>query len=360
MKYQDAYNKIKDFIENDTLGESGTRLISVQKLCKFCGISFVNTLKILRQLKNELYLCAIDQKLYVANGLAKKRSDLRKQIGNSKKIGILVPSFVNPFFAEITEKICEYLSANGYIPNIFLCKTSFETERDALKYFIQNNCEGVLILSPGHNSETIKAYNRFPLPFVVIGKVIDGLNTSYVTSENRSTGALVAKHLIINGYNRFIYIAPKHEHQEGDARFAGFLDGLSDSNQPMEYVHHIHFNSLDSAWKRKLSNYAESLGTNAKIGIFCYHDLIAFETYAYLTNAGFRIPQQIGIIGYDNLEISQIYKLTTCSYSYNEIVKQAFSCLRERIENYNIDNKFIKVQTILLARNSTNLSNSML
>ena len=346
-------------ISSNALGESGTRLISAQELCKLCNISFVNTLKIIRQLKNEFYLGAIDQKLYIANGLAKKRSDLRKQIGDSKKIGILVPSFVNPFFAEITEKICEYLADNEYTPIIFLCKKE-NKEIDALKYFIQNNCEGVLVLSPSHINETIKCYNRFPLPFVVIGKVIDGLNASYVTSENRSTGALVAKHLIINDYNRFVYIAQQHPNQEDDARFVGFLGGLKASNQPLEHIKTIQYDSLDSTWKRHLSMYIESLEENTRIGIFCYHDLIAFEAFAYLTNAGYRIPQQIGIIGYDNLEISQTYKLTTCSYSYNEIVKQAFTCLIERIEHSNSENKFIKVQTILLSRNSTKSNNTIL
>ena len=352
MKYQDAYNTIKEMLRSNALGESGTRLISAQELCKLCNISFVNTLKILRQLKDEFYLGAIDQKLYIANGLAKKRSDLRKQIGNTKKIGILVPSFVNPFFAEIAEKLYEHFTENSYTPMLYLCK-DVEKELDALKFFIQNKCEGVIVLSPSQHSETQKAYNRFPLPFIVIGKAIEGLSTSYVTSENRSTGALVAKHLIINGYNRFVYIAPKQSQQADDARFIGFLEGLQRSNQPMEHIKNIHFDTLDAIWKRELSTYMETLEQDAKIGIFCYHDLIAFEAYAFLTNAGYRIPQQVGIIGYDNLDISQTYKLTTCSYSYNEIVKQAFDCLIERIERSNVENKFIKVQTILLSRNST-------
>ena len=122
MKYQDAYNKIKTMIKNNELGESGTRLISAQELCKMCNISFVNTLKILRQLKDEFYLGAIDQKLYVVNGLARKRSDLRKLVDGTKRIGVLVPSFVNPHFAEILENLYEYLLANGYEPVLYLCK----------------------------------------------------------------------------------------------------------------------------------------------------------------------------------------------------------------------------------------------
>ncbi len=357
MKYQDAYNKIKAMIKNNELGESGARLISAQELCKLCNISFVNTLKILRQLKDEFYLGAIDQKLYIVNGLAKKRSDLRKFVDGTKRIGILVPSFVNPHFAEILENLYEYLNAQGYEPILYLCK-EITKDTEALKYFIQNRCEGVIVLSHIKQDASKNLYQRFPLPLVVSGKIIDGLNASFVTSENHSTGALVAKHLIVNGYNRFIYIAPKHHQEMDDARMLGFLDGLKSANQPDEYVRHLYFNSLDYTWKRQLTTYLESLPPSTKVGIFCYHDLIAFETYTYLSNAGFNIPNQVGIVGYDNLEISQTYKLSTCSYSYKEMIQQIFSCLIERIENTNAQAKYIKVQTVLLSRNSTKATSS--
>ena len=364
MRYQDAFNKIKNLILNSELGESGTRLISAQALGAMCGISFVNTLKIIKQLNEELYLVAIGQKYYLANGKAKKRSDLRATIGESKKIGILLSSFTNPFFASVTEKLYIHLQEQGYIPLIQMSRNC-GTEKDCLRFFIQNKCEGAILLTPPH-VETLKdVYNRYPLPFVIIGNIVKDLNTSYITSENHSTGTLVANHLITKGYNHFVYIHPYNFNQNNDERLQGFLKGVmrsksieeidnnhfSSENSP---VFEIKFNAMDTTWKWHLSNYLRSLPQGDKVGIFCYHDLISFETYAYLSNAGFKIPQEIGIIGYDDLDVSRSYKLSTCSYSYNEIVEKALLCLRNKIERDKEPDVFIKVQTILLARESTN------
>ena len=143
MKYQDAYEKIKAMVMDGTLGGSGTRLISTPELSKLSQISFVNTLKIVRSLKSDLFLASIQQKLYIANGLSKKRSDLRKLIGNSKKIGILIPSVTNPFFAELTEQFNQTLCQQGYRPLLYLCNDDSEIE--GLKFFLENQCEGVII-----------------------------------------------------------------------------------------------------------------------------------------------------------------------------------------------------------------------
>ena len=123
----------------------------------------------------------------------------------------------------------------------------------------------------------------------------------------------------------------------------------------MDNIQVIEYTPTNNAWKYKLSSYIDKLEKNSTVGVFCYHDLIAFNVFLYLTNAGYKIPEQVGIVGYDDLPISQIFNLTTFSYSYDEIVKQSIACLIELIENFSVEQKNIQIQTILISRASTNL-----
>lgn len=352
MKYQDAYEKVKKYIISGALGKSGTRLISTQELSKLCEISFVNTLKIVHALKEELYLVSIHQKLYIANGSSEKNSDLRKTIGNSKKIGILIPSVTNPFFAELTENLSKNLQQQGYAPIFYIYNEHIGREVEGLKFFLTNQCEGVIFLVANPIISTIETFNRFPLPFVTLGKTITNLKSSSISSENYTTSVYVAKRLIENGYTHLIFLQ-SHKTHENSQRLLGFLDGAKLKNVNMDNLRIIQYDPTDKRWKRELSNYIDKLEKDCSVGIFCYHDLIAFDAFFYLTNAGYNIPERVGIIGYDDLPIAKTFNISTCTYSYNDMVKHTIACLLEKLNDSLVADKDIKVQTILTLRKST-------
>lgn len=350
MKLDSIIHTIQTDLLNGKLGQSGQQFFTANELIEKYQISFVSALKILNVLIEKNLLISIGNKKYIMNGLYSFNADLHKLA--QKKIGIILQDITNPFFAKVTELCNNIISQNSFSPIIKIITP--ETEIQTLMSLICEGCSGVISFCLNQTPEILDIYQRFPIPVVFINTEIPLENYNLVNSDNYASGTKAAKHLIEYGYDS-LYLCNTDSNFD-DPRFQGFIDYLKICNLPFDESHLLvcdfslfSANPIISAIKNNPAK---------RIGIFCFHDLIA-ETLLNLFNFhNINVPEKVGIIGYDKLDtvIPLFAQLTTFSYSFENIAKSAVNLLIKNIQTLKLSKTIIEEPTIFLIRNTTSKS----
>lgn len=353
MKIVELIEQAKSDIASGAFGPSGSRFPDTQSLAEHYGASYVTALKLTGALKDAKLLLSIGNKNYIMTGPYSEDSELFKAVAKQgeKKIGILVPSFTNPFMAQTTEALNDVLIAHSILPVISLTR-SYSDEIGGMERLAQSGCSGIFLFLKNQTAEIVDYYSRFPLPIVIIGKKPNNINVSSVTSDNYAAGMAAARHFVECGFKRFSYVTTPNNLLVHDDRREGFADGLSrlghvltaddvfalDHNEPKTG------NAILSALERQ----------KGRTGFFCYHDITATELFLILKNAGYSVPGDVGIIGYDNLStnLNEI-QLTTFAYSFNKMAETALEVMLEKCVSPLSPVRAAKLQTTMIVRRST-------
>ncbi len=347
MKLNGIISTIKQELLNGKFGQSGRQFLTANELMEKYQVSFVSALKILNNLIEENLLVAIGNKKYIMNGLYSYNSDLQKLA--SKKIGIVLQNITNPFFAKVVELCNNMIVKNGFSPILKLITP--ENEIQTLISLIHEGCSGIISFCQNQLPEILDIYQRFPLPVVFINTEVPIEQCNIINSDNYASGRKAAKHLLDYGYDS-LYLC-NSEPNFSDPRFQGFIDYIKSCNLPFDESRFIIFEFNLSATNPVLLTIKKDPAK--RIGIFCFHDLIAENLLNLFNFYDIKVPEKVGLIGYDQLDtiIPLFAQLTTFNYSFENIAKSAVNLLIENIKNLKLPKKIIEEATIFLVRNTT-------
>lgn len=227
----------------------------------------------------------------------------------TKLIGLVVPQVSDDFFAMVLSGIESVAEARGY--NILICQSdeSAEKELKLIKSLVSCNVEGFLI-SPSKETDT-KTF----LPYlkdqqkevVLFDRINVGTEVPYVAIEDYQGTYQMAKHLIENGRTRFLYVGISPKLQNDNER----LRGLN------EYLKEQKMNLFDQVYQERISEIPALVKGNQIDAIVCATDIIAAKTMVELRNAGFNLPQDIAIAGYDNRQLCEFLSPTLSSVNHS-------------------------------------------
>lgn len=336
-------------IDNGRFGKSGTRLPAVRTLADMYGVAFVTALHAVHRLKESRMIMSVGAKNYICCGQAERHSDLFRETHAQKKIGIHVRQLNNLYFSTIIEHLNVGLIRAGFLPVVLSSSNDPELECRALERFLEDGCAG-LISFIGRTDEIVHLYSRYPLPTVLIGHTPVGINAASVTSDNRQAGMAAVKHLTECGYTRFVYVGSSSSAEGGDERLAGFREGLRRAGKSETTDSFTVFD--DTVSDRYIVSVLQSLAAGSRIGVFCYHDLIAAKLLPLIEAAGIPVPDRVGIIGYDDLPSVTQFGLTTFAYNFNLMADTAIRLLSEITVNP-AARRNESIQTVLLMRGTT-------
>lgn len=249
---------------------------------------------------------AISELGYVPNELA--RSLFRKR---SNIVGLIVPHISTYFFAELIEAIEDHIMEKGYKLMIFNSKDDIEIEKKYINVFSQYNIDGLIIVA---NTQSTRAYMNLNIPIITIDHIIDKTVPS-VTSDNVQGGEIAAKKLIDAGAKKII-------HFRGPSVLITVIDRARGFYQVMD-EHNIEVHSFDLDFKAPdMKDIEMFIKKHPDVdGIFCSSDIIAMYCMSVLQRLGYKIPDDVQVIGYDNIELSEVLipRLTTIAQPINEM-----------------------------------------
>ncbi|MCK4966821.1 LacI family DNA-binding transcriptional regulator, partial [bacterium] len=252
---------------------------------------------------------------------------------DTKTIGVLIPDISDSFFVEILNSIENIASKNNY--NIILINTKWDKniEYESVKILLQKRVSGILLSPIGKDSQYSTLLKNGNTPFVLFNYADDTLEASSVINDNVYGAYLAVNYLIEKGYEKIYYIYSLSSIHTCDERIKGCKKAFKKHKIPMEQL-----KLLDC--KRSFDDYYNITKNNVnyageRIGIFGWDDDLSAVICRAVIDKGLKIPEEVGVIGYDNVEMSKysIVPLTTIHNPSYKIGIKATEILLEMIES---------------------------
>ena len=317
-------------------------VVTVSKVLRNQGrISQATRKRVLRRAKELNY-----QTNWVARSLVTRRT---------YTIGLLLPEFTHPFFAEIARAVAQTVRPHGYHVVISCFEEDPELEASEADSLLARRVDGLIIASSQSPRcpDLFKRIQDQKVPYVLIDRPIAGLRASYVGVDNFAIGILATEHLIARGCCRIAHLRGPEVGIAAE-RLAGYRRAL--------VRHGIRPNShyVVSGGYRDDTGYKamrKLLDINPfPDGVFCYNDPVAIGAMRAILEVEFKLPDDICIVGAGNIHYSDqvAVPLTTVDQGTCRIGVLAAELLIERIASKrSMPPKRILIPPKLVEREST-------
>jgi LacI family transcriptional regulator len=274
----------------------------------------------------------------------------------TNKIIFAVPDICNPFYFDMINGINQVLESYGYLLILIYTKHSLKEELKAIQNVKEKVADGMIMVSFHFCEENIRAINTLQAPVVLTNQYVSVEGSDrfdYVYVDTYAGVKLGTEHLIKQGIENIAFIGGNLREQTGIQRYRGYRDALLDANLPLDESIVIESNYTESGGYLAAKSLLER--SERPQAIVAANDLMAIGVMKACEEAGLAIPDDIAIVGMDNLDIaSRVYpKLTSVALLQEEIGRNAAQILMDRLHG-NLDSEgAIKLLPRLVVRKSS-------
>lgn len=329
-------------------------MASIKDVAKTAGVSITT---VSRVMNNRGYIGiktrqkveeAMKELDYQPNQIA--RALLKNQ---SFVIGVIVPDLSHPFFAELINWIEACASEMNY--KILVCNSLQEAEKETnyISMLRQNRVDGIIMCS--HSLEVEAYRNVGDMPIVSFDRILSP-SIPYVASDNYRGGEIATNHLINQGCKTLLHISGPLDYELlANRRSDAFQLTCMKAKVEGEIIEGAHVKStFEDNWEFVKNEVAPHL--DKYDGVFCSNDIMAYTLYTFATQHGFKVPEQLKIIGYDYHTFTRMLKhpvLTTIKQPMESMGKMLCSSLIQQIEKRDLSEVNNAVYDVELIKGNT-------
>lgn len=315
--------------------------VTIKDIARICGVG-VSTVS--RAINNQqgiseetkfMVMKAIEENHYIPNNSARnlKRSE-------SNNIAVLIKGLNNPFFSPMLTEFEREIKKRKYT---FILQRVDENQDEievAIELEKEKRLRGIVFLG-GYFSHSKEKLEKLTVPFVMstvgMDKHIDGIEYSSVSVDDVAESYKIVDYLCKLGHNRIAIIsATKDDESIGRLRFEGYLKALKDNNVEFreELVYYLRSGnerySMESGYIAGRKLVEDRADCTA---IFAITDIVAVGACRAIMEAGYRIPEDYSVVGFDGLEMSRYYtpSITTLRQPVEAIALETLRLLFDMI-----------------------------
>lgn len=238
-------------------------------------------------------------------------------------VGVLVHDVSDTFFGNVVravEKVAQSADKRIIIGNGF---HDAQKEKEALELLISSRCDAFIVHSKALSDEELGQYALKHPSMVFINRIVKGYEDRSIDLDNIRGAYLATHHLIKNGHKKIAYICSSHHIADIDQRLQGYKQALDEAGLPFSEDMIIYNAPYEEGGEKAALELLEK-GINPT-AIAIYNDSMAAGVLSVLTDNGFEVPDDISIIGFDNITISRYLRprLTTINYPIDTMSTQA-------------------------------------
>lgn len=276
---------------------------------------------------------------------------LRVRNGKKKLIGLIVPDIQNPFYVDVVKGVEDMAYEKDYA--ILMCNFAQDEAKEKLYIdLMRTESVGGLLLAPvSDNDQKVIDLVEDGIPIVCIDRGITA-DVDIVVVDNRQGAYNAVDHLIKKGHKRIAYISGLPNIATSKYRLQGYSEALRDNNIKVDEKLIL---SGDSKHKSGKILSAKLLDLkNPPSALFTGNNLITLGALETIHSRGLTIPDDIAIIGFDDMpwSISLNPPLTAVSQPGYEIGKRATELLFNRINDPKRESVKVELKTKLIIRKS--------
>lgn len=242
--------------------------------------------------------------------------------GSSMTVGVLVQAVESPFFTETLRGIEDALNGTGYAPLIVSGHWNASEEAERIRLLLARRVDGLILLSGHLDDEEVIAFSEY-LPIVAAGRRLEAPRAASLCLDNVEGGRIATRYLISLGHTRIAHISGPADHIDALERLSGYRLALEEAGIAFDPGLVVQGDFREGGGLLAMNRLLDQgLPISA---VFASNDQAAYGARLALYRRGIRVPEDISLIGFDDLPGSSYTTppLTTIRQSVYEMGCQA-------------------------------------
>ena len=329
--------------------------VTIKDIAKLSGVSTATVSKIINGKDNDISRPTIEKVSKIIKELNYSPNTIARSMitKKTKTVGLVIPDVRNPFFTDLTRGAEDVANERGY--SIFFCNTDDDLNKE-IKYInnlIEKQVDGIALAGAAFRDKALEEKVNIKIPIVSLDRNVYFKGIEGKIEVDNFLGAYDAvSYLIKLGHKKIMFLSGQLNVKLSIDRLEGYKKALEDNN--------IDYNEKLVIVGRYSSDFGYGIMKNTTIdrdvtAIFCGNDLIAIGAIKALKEKNISIPQDISIVGFDDINIASLVapSLTTVRQPSYEIGHLAMEKLIDILEGKeNLSNK-VEIKLELIVREST-------
>ncbi len=275
------------------------------------------------------------------------------KLNQTRTIGMLITASSNPFYSELVRGVERSCFERGY--SLVLCNTEGDEQRmnRNLETLLQKRVDGLLLLCTETHQPSPAIMTRYPaIPTVMMDwSPFDG-DSDVIQDNSLLGGDIATRHLIEKGFTRIACVTGPLDKTPARLRLEGYRTAMQRAGlavpEGYEVIGDFEFGGGLRAMQSLLAL------PEPPQAVFMGNDAMAVGAYQALYQAGLRIPQDIALVGYDDIELARYMTppLTTIHQPKDELGELAIDVLIHRMAQPELQQQRLQLTPVLMERGS--------
>lgn len=242
---------------------------------------------------------------------------------STETIGLVVGDVSDPFFGAMVKAVDEIAWQTG---NFLLIGNGYhneEKERQAIEQLMRHRCAALVVHAKKIPDEELEKLMQQMPGMVLINRSLPAFQQRCIALDDRYGAWLATRHLIQQGHDHIAFICSTHTISDAEERLQGYYDALREFSLPCN-DRLVAFGEPDEVGGEQAMTELLGRGRNFT-AVACYNDSMAAGALAVLSDNGIRVPEEMSLIGFDDVLVSRYVRprLTTIRYPIVTMAQQA-------------------------------------
>ncbi|SCL26290.1 transcriptional regulator, LacI family [Micromonospora rhizosphaerae] len=236
-------------------------------------------------------------------GFVRNESARQLRAGHSRTIGLVVLDVANPFFTDVARGVED--SANDAGLAVILCNSDDDPAKESryLDLLEEQRVQGILITPVTATNQRLEQLRKRGTPIVLLDRRATDDTQCSVAVNDVLGGELAVGHLLAQGHTHLAFVGGPFTTRQVQERQQGALQAMRAAGRDPGELHIIETSALNVAAGRDAA--ARLAGTMPRpTAVFCANDLLALGVLQEMTRRGVRVPHDLAIVGYDDIEFA--------------------------------------------------------
>lgn len=331
--------------------------VTVEDIARMANVSKATVSRVLNHSEKGVGQATRERVQKVIDDLGYSPNLLARGISTSKTrtIGVIIPDITNPFFSSIVQKIEIHASEQGYTALICSSDNSEEKEDHCISVLITKHVDGVILASvmPDQTRRHFR-FQKYQIPCVVIDRKIPQTEFSGgVYVDNEYAFFMATEFLLRNHHDRIAFLSGPTVVSTSKERMEGYFYALHANSIPKDpELVSVGEHTIEFGYSAIKDLHRKGISFSA---VLASSDVIAIGAVKALKELKIRIPEEVEIIGFDNIEFSSLLEpaLTTMEQPVEELARESVNMLMRLIQGLPLPESIVRLNSRMIFRQTT-------
>ena len=332
------------------------RRYSIAEIAEICHVSKATVSRVINnnpvgvgEKTRQQVLQTIEKLNYRPNALARSVATAKSGV-----IGLIVPDVSNFFYPKVIRGVMDFMDSKGY--SVIVGNSDYDPAKEAkqLLNLVDRRVDGIILCSGMSNKEFLAEFRKYHIPIGLLGRSFDiALSDVSITGDNVKGAEKSAGYLIRGGHRRIAYAEGNFKTSGGTQRLKGYRQAHHNAGLAVDEKL-----IMDGDYTIEFGRHAANKLLESGIcfdAIMTGSDLVAIGMVSQLRERGVRIPEDVELIGYDDIELASVFvpQLSTISKPHYDMAQYVAEHIVKIIEGENTILPHTVIEPKLVLRNTT-------